>query len=202
MIAYLKGELVVVSEDNIIIEVNGIGYNVKISGGVISYLPPIGKELKLYTYTYVREDTFSLYGFLTQDDLNMFKLLITVNGIGPKAGLAILSCMSADELRLAVIAQDAKAISKAPGVGAKTASRLILDLRDKISIEDTLLEKESEAYLEVVSGNTKQISKEATEALVALGYSATEALRAVQKVKITETMNVEEVLKLSLKKLF
>ena len=138
MYAYLKGTLEEVTEDNIVVEVNGIGYNVKVSTNTADLLPGIGNEIKIYTYTLVREDTFSLYGFLTRDDLEIFKKLITVNGIGPKGGLAILSVMNADALRFAIMAGDAKSIAKAPGVGAKTAERVILDLRDKISLEDTL----------------------------------------------------------------
>ena len=138
MYAYLKGTLEEVTEDNIVVEVNGIGYNVKVSGTTVEMLPGMGNEVKIYTYTLVREDALLLYGFLTRDDLEIFKKLITVNGIGPKGGLAILSVMSADALRFAIMAGDAKAIAKAPGVGNKTAERVILDLRDKISLEDTL----------------------------------------------------------------
>ncbi len=203
MIAYLKGELISVSEDTVVIEVNNIGYNVKVPAGILSHLPRTGNEVKIFTYTYVREDAFSLYGFLSQDDLNMFKLLITVNGIGPKGALAILSCMTTDELRLSIIAQDAKAIAKAPGVGAKTASRLILDLKDKISIEDTLLSGEIQEYAASFQNNyAQEISKEASEALIALGYSATDALKAINKVTISEETSVEELLKQALKNMF
>ncbi len=138
MYAYIKGILEEITEDAVVVEAGGIGYNIKVSASTADLLPGIGSEVKVYTYTLVREDAFSLYGFLTRDDLDIFKKLITVSGIGPKGGLAILSVMSADALRFAVMAGDAKAIAKAPGVGAKTAERVILDLRDKISMEDTL----------------------------------------------------------------
>ena len=143
MYAYLKGTIEEITEDNLVLEVNQIGYNIKISSRTANLLEGIGSFAKIYTYTLVREDTFQLYGFLTRDDLDIFKQLITVNGIGPKGGLAILSIMSADELRFAILSGDAKAIAKAPGVGAKTAERVILDLKDKVSLEDALAPKET-----------------------------------------------------------
>ena len=148
----------------------------------------------------MREDAISLFGFLTKDDLMMYKLLITVNGVGPKAGLAILSVMDADSIRLAVLSQDAKAISKAPGIGAKTAQRIILDLKDKVSMEDTLITQQSKAA-QAVSAGGSQIRTEAVEALTALGYAPSDALRAVKAVE-AEDMNVEELLKAALKHLF
>ena len=130
MFAYLVGKIADISEDNLVLEVNHIGFNIKIPSSLHSSLPGIGEEIKIHTYTCVREDSFQLYGFLTRDDLDMFRLLITVNGIGPKGGLAVLSVLSADDIRMAVLSQDAKTIAKAPGIGAKTAQRVILDLKD------------------------------------------------------------------------
>lgn len=210
MYAYLKGTLEEVTEDTIVVEVNGIGYNVKVSTTTADLLPGLGNEVKIYTYTLVREDTFSLYGFLTRDDLEIFKKLITVNGIGPKGGLAILSVMSADALRFAIMAGDAKSIAKAPGVGAKTAERVILDLRDKISLEDTLrglgddTDSRSLTGSNAVNGASldNAMKKEAIEALVALGYSASDATAAVKKVEIDEDTTVESILKRALKYMF
>lgn len=200
MIAYLKGIIADITEDNLILEVNQVGYNVKISSGTANLLPGMGEELKIYTYTCVREDAFQLFGFLTKDDLDIFKKIITVNGIGPKGALGILSVMSADELRIAIITGDGKAISKAPGIGAKTAERLILDLKDKVSLEDTLISKESAAYH--VSGMGDSIpQKEAVEALAALGYTASEALKVMKKIEITEEMSTDEILRLALKQI-
>ena len=108
MIAFVRGEIENISEDHAVIDVGGIGYNVRISSGTAGRLPGIGREVKLYTYTCVREDAFWLYGFLSRDELELFKLLITVNGIGPKGGLAILSVLSADDLRFAIISGDAR----------------------------------------------------------------------------------------------
>lgn len=176
MIAYLNGILAEIEEENIVIEVNGIGYNVRIPAGMAGRLPQIGEVVKLYTYTSVREDAIGLYGFLSRDDLNMYRQLITVSGIGPKGGLSVLSAMSADELRMAVISQDAKAIAKAPGVGTKTAQRIILELKDKISLEDTAMMREVNQVPQgsMLTGKS-QAQTEAVEALTALGYSPSEA---------------------------
>lgn len=197
MYAYLKGELAEVNTDHIVVECNGIGYLVYISGQTFSYLPEVGNSVKIYTYLNVREDAMILYGFLTKDDLETFKLLISVNGVGPKGALGILSALSADDLRFAVLSQDAKAISKAPGIGAKTAQRVILELKDKMSLEDAF-EKKSE-HVQMTTNATTGIKNDAVMALTALGYSNTESLKAVSMVEITANMQVEEVLKLALK---
>lgn len=202
MIAFIKGELISKAEDHLVLENNGIGYNIRISTETANLLPNLGAEVKIHTYTYVREDAFLLYGFLTLDDLEIFKKLITVNGIGPKGGLAILSVMSAQDLRFAIYTGDAKAISKAPGVGAKTAERVILDLRDKISIEETLYSDSSAAFAVPVGAEDNTARNEAVEALVALGYGASEAMKAVKQVEIQPDTDVQDVLKLALKKLF
>lgn len=200
MIAYLKGTMEDIGQENVILEVNNIGYNVKIAGRTGALLPAIGEEVKLYTYTYVREDAFLLYGFLTRDDLEIFKLLITVSGIGPKGALAILSVMDADGVRVAIISGDAKAISKAPGVGSKTAERVIIDLKDKVSLEDTFVSRQAASYQGDTAG-AGSVLKEAAEALVALGYASSDALKAVKQVEGAEQMDVEEVLKQALKKM-
>lgn len=205
MYAYIKGTLEEISENSVVVEAGGIGYNVNISTTTAELLPRPGSEVKIYTYTLVREDAFLLYGFLTRDDLEIFKKLITVSGIGPKGGLAILSVMSADTLRFAVMSGDAKAIAKAPGIGAKTAERVILDLRDKISIEDTLrgFGGSGSADVSGAAGEAdSRIKREAVEALVALGYSASDAAAAVRKVEADEDAAVETVLKLALKNMF
>lgn len=206
MYAYIKGTLEEIMEDCVVVETGGIGYNVKVSTTTADLLPGIGSEVKIYTYTLVREDAFSLYGFLTRDDLEIFKKLITVSGIGPKGGLAILSVMSADALRFAVMAGDAKAIAKAPGIGAKTAERVILDLRDKISLEDTLRGIGTPTGKAGTSADAQTadnvMKREAIEALVALGYSASDATAAVKKVELHEDITVEDILKQALKYMF
>ncbi|MBD5463947.1 MAG: Holliday junction branch migration protein RuvA [Lachnospiraceae bacterium] len=202
MIAFVKGRIEDITEENVVVDTGSIGYNIKISTGTASHLPGVDEEVKLYTYTCVREDMFSLYGFLTRDDLEVFKKLITVNGIGPKGGLAILSVMSADDLRFAIISGDAAAISKAPGIGKKTAERVILDLKDKISLEDTLIHKEMNQPGAGLSGIENHARNEAVEALTALGYSASDALHAVKGVQLTDDMDAETILKLALKNMF
>ncbi len=206
MYAYIKGTLEETTEDSVVVEAGGIGYNIKVSTATAELLPGVGNEVKMYTYTLVREDAFALFGFLTRDDLEIFKKLIAVNGIGPKGGLAILSVMSADALRFAVMAGDAKAIAKAPGIGAKTAERVILELRDKISLEDTLkgLGEPAGASGNAAGaqGGDNLMKREAIEALVALGYAASDATAAVKKVEVTEDTTSETILKLALKHMF
>lgn len=206
MYAYIKGTLEETTEDSVVVEAGGIGYNIKVSTATAELLPGVGNEVKIYTYTLVREDAFALFGFLTRDDLEIFKKLIAVNGIGPKGGLAILSVMSADALRFAVMAGDAKAIAKAPGIGAKTAERVILELRDKISLEDTLkgLGEPAGASGNAAGaqGGDNLMKREAIEALVALGYAASDATAAVKKVEVTEDTTSETILKLALKHMF
>ncbi len=200
MIGFVKGRIDEISEENVVVDIGGIGCNVKISSETAAQLSGVNEEVKLYTYTCVREDLFQLYGFLTRGELEIFKKLITVNGIGPKGGLAILSVMSVDNLRFAIIAGDAAAIAKAPGIGKKTAERVILDLKDKVSIEDTFVSKEMMQLTEKTVD--KQAKNEAVEALTALGYSASDALRAVNMVSFEEDMSVETILKLALKNMF
>ena len=198
MYSYIRGELAEINSDHIVLDVNGIGYQIYIPTNTLNYLPSIGEMVKIHTYLYIREDAMMLYGFLTRDDLDMFKMLITVSGIGPKGGLGILSTLSTDDLRFAVLSDDAKAIAKAPGIGAKTAQRVIIDLKDKMSLEEAF-EKKLEHTTHKVLPENNSIKNDAVLALNALGYSSTESLKAVSKVEITEDMDVEDVLKAALK---
>ena len=190
MYGYFKGIVAEKGLDYCVLDVHDIGYVIKLSPQTISLLPSIGEEIKLYTYTVVRED-----------DLSMFELLISVNGIGPKGGQAILSVMSADEVRFAILAGDYKQIAKAPGIGGKTAQKVILELKDKISVKDALGVVSKEIAATPAMEQALQV-KEATEALVALGYGATEAAGAVSKVPDKETLTTEQILKNALKYLF
>ena len=202
MISYIRGTLAEKNEDSAVVEAHGVGYQTSVPVPEHSELPPLGESVKIYTYFSVREDGMSLFGFLSRQDLAMFKQLIGINGIGPKSALGILSALRPDVLRMAVASGDAKTISRAPGVGPKTAQRIILDLKDKIRPEDVLAGglEESLAVPEEISG-VGQAGKEAVEALTALGYSAAEAAGAVKKVKITEEMTAEDVLKGALRHL-
>ncbi len=199
MISYLRGTLAAFEEDKVVIDVGGVGYGVYMSGQAMSRLPGVGNEVKIHTYLNVKEDAMQLYGFLSRDDLTVFKLLIGVNGIGPKGGLGILSALSPDDLRFAVLANDVKAICAAPGIGKKTAEKLILELRDKMKLEDALDHIASDTEALAGTESHGQIQSEAVQALVALGYGSTEALRAVKKVEVEESTEVEDVLKQALK---
>lgn len=199
MISYVKGALADKSGDRIVVEAGPVGLGIYVPLSVLEVLPPLGEEVKIYTYLQVREDDLSLYGFLNRQDLEMFKQLIGVNGIGPKGALGILSALRPDELRLAILTGDAKAISKAPGVGTKTAQRIILDLKDKVSAEEMLAGIAGMEEERTAEPLTKEAGREAVEALVALGYSNLEASKAVKSVQITDDMDAEAVLKASLK---
>lgn len=201
MIAFLKGEVEHIAGDYVVLAVGGIGYNVFISGKTLENISGTGTEIKLHTYLNVREDAMQLFGFMTRDELDVFKLLITVNGIGPKGALSVLSVMTANELRFAVASEDAKAIAKSPGIGAKTASKLILELKDKLKLEDAI-ENSFNANAEIKPQARMTDSKnEAVMALTALGYSQTEALRAVKSVEVTEAMTSEDIIKKALRML-
>lgn len=204
MIAYVNGILDYIGEDAVIIDIGGLGYQVKISSDTILRLPSIGEKIKLYTYTCVREDAFLLYGFLSRNELEVFKQCITVNGIGPKGALAILSVMDANSLRCAILSGDVKAITKAPGIGTKTAERLILDLKDKVKMDDSVIQHEIQQYY--IPGNGKNEEnvqiQEAVEALVALGYGQTESLNAIRKIENHDTMNSSMLLKNALKNMY
>lgn len=198
MIAYVKGVLAVVGQDSIIIDKGGIGININVPVSIISTLPSIGSEVKVFTYTYVREDAIALYGFMTMDDLDVFKLLINVNGVGTKTALGILSAITPNELRLAVISADYKTITKAPGIGKKSAERIVLELRDKVKmvIED-------DSYIAVDIGDVAKSDSVniALEALVSLGFSYGEAAKAVKQVDNYEEMDDESLIKAALKHL-
>lgn len=203
MIGYLNGELAEINDNYVVLEVGNIGYEVYLPSSSIMELPSKGSTVKLFTYMHVREDAIGLFGFITRDDLDMFKLLITVNGIGPKGALGILSAISADEIRFAVLAEDAKAISKAPGIGIKTAGKLILELKDKFKL-DTAFEQKLHNQADRNNSSYSGVfakKDEAVQALTALGYSGTEALRIVNQLDITDAMSTEDILKLCLKKM-
>ncbi len=202
MIAYVNGMIENISEGNVVIDVGGIGYNIRISPDTATRLPGIGESIRLYTYTYVKEDAFLLYGFLTHSELAMFKQCITVSGIGPKGGLALLSVMDVDSLKFAIMSGDIKAISKAPGIGTRTAQRLILELKDKITIDDALINKEIAATAANHMNADSAQKQEALEALVSLGYGQAESLKAINAIENIENLNAGEVLKAALKKMF
>lgn len=201
MYAYIKGILAEITEDAIIVENQGIGYEIAVPGQVFDYLPSVGEEVKIYTYHYVREDAILLYGFLTKEDMRIFKMLIGVSGIGPKGALSILSVLSTDDLRFAILGDDAKAIAKAPGVGAKTAQRVIIELKDKLSLEDAFEQKLANQAQKAELNPAVGVKNEAILALTSLGYSQSEALKVLQGIEISPDDQVEDVLKMALKQM-
>lgn len=197
MIAYLKGEVADLTSDYVVIDVNGVGYLVFVSARDVQAMPGIGSCVTLYTFLNVYQDGMALYGFLSRDDLDVFKLLITVSGVGPKAGLSVLSALSANDLRFAVFSDDSKTISKAPGIGPKTAKKIILDLKDKLKLEDILEENSIEAESSASPAATAAQS-DAVAALTALGYAASDSLKAV-RAAAKEDMDTEQILKAALR---
>lgn len=204
MFAYVRGTVADITQDCCVIDVHDVGINIHISAQTAARMPGVGQEAKLYTYTSVREDAFWLYGFLSKGDLEMFKRCITVSGIGPKGALGLLSVMDGDQLRFAILAQDIKAISQAPGIGKRTAERLVLELKDKLDYDTADIAREISGGSVSDAGAVMDHpgKREAVEALVALGYGQTEAMKAVNQVEGADTMDSSAILKQALKKMF
>ncbi len=206
VIAYIKGVFAEADGNAVMIETaGGIAYEVAVMSADLERLPVQGEALKLYTYLQVKEDGVALYGFLSKADLTIFKLLITVSGIGPKLGLGILSSIGAEELKMAVLSEDANRLAAAPGIGKKTAGRLVIELKDKIMAlatsfaeeftENAASAKDSEPEEE------KKLRENALQVLVALGYAEKEAARAVKEVEITDGMTDDDMVRLSLRQM-
>ena len=203
MIYFIQGELTEVNKDYIIIKNNGIGFIVYIPNSVHNNLHLIGEYIFLYTYLHVKENEMSLYGFLKKDELSAFKQLITVNGIGPKGALSILSHMTINDLKLALITNDAESIAKIPGIGFKTAGKLILELKYKFKIEDAIDNDDTDKNTIYESNNKSNstLKEEAIKALMALGFSSSEAIKSVKDIPVTKVTTVQDIIKASLKRL-
>lgn len=205
MIAFLRGTVAALHEESVVLEVSGVGFRVLISTRDAQALGPVGREVKLHTYLSVREDAMQLFGFLSEDDLTVFRQLLGVSGIGPKAALGILSSLTANELRFAVFSDDEKAITRAPGIGSKTAKKLILEMKDRLKLEDALPQAGSTdapvpgAADTAAAAATAEQTGEAVQALMSLGYTNSEALRAVRQVNVTEDMDASQILKMALR---
>ena len=196
MYAYIKGQLVAKKTDRIVIETGGIGYNVFYPVGRISMLPSIGSEVKIYTYTSVREDALQLYGFGSEEELELYKQLLAVSGIGPKVALSLLSTLTPGEIRVAIISGDTKTLCKAPGFGKKNAERLIVDLKSKVSAEDMIgFLPQAEEDIAMEDG----VMTETVQALTALGYPVKDARAAVIKASKEDTADTETMLKVALR---
>ncbi|MBQ4425145.1 MAG: Holliday junction branch migration protein RuvA [Lachnospiraceae bacterium] len=199
MIYYIRGILSEYTEEGIVVEAGGVGYSLIVPTTVLSELPSPGEEVRLYTYFQVAEDMQKLYGFLTREERETFLLLIKVNGIGPKLAVSVLSAISVEELRIAVITGDVKTLSRAPGLGKKTAEKMILELKDKFDaakVVEAVAGKSGDAPVVVTDAFT-----EAVAALQSLGYSSSEALKAVRAVPAEDDWTVDEILQAAFQKL-
>ncbi len=194
MIASLRGQLIYLEPTFCIVECSGVGMRCFITSRTLGMMPPIGKEVKLYTYMSVKEDAIDLYGFSDMDELNCFKMITSVSGVGPKIGIALLSTFNAEQISLFIAGNDPKSLTAASGVGLKLAQRIILELKDKVSI---LPGGNSEEIVSVGNAVSNTNSKEAISALVTLGYSQSEASLAVGK--FSPDMPVEALIKEALK---
>ena len=199
VISYIKGMLTEKEEDRVTVEAGQVGFMIQVPLSVLEKLPPLGSEVRIYTYMQVREDDISLFGFLDRSDLRMFRDLLGVSGVGPKGALAILGALDPGALRSAIFLADDKAIARAPGIGIKTAKRIVLELKDKVKQEDILDIPAQDTAGEAADPEAPSAAREAIQALVALGYSTAEASRAVGRVEVAPDMDSEAVLKASLR---
>jgi len=199
MIAYIKGPIAYIQDNSVVVDANGIGYLINISTSTLSRLPPRGAEVQLFTYLQTSESGQSLHGFLTQEEVRLFMLLISVSGIGPRAASGILSTLSPSQVIIAIVADDAAALSKAPGVGKKTAQRVLLELRDKIKTAESWDDNQDTQTFTGL-GATRSEKQDAMDALLALGYGRAEAMQAVLEVA-EDGMTADQIIRLSLKKL-
>lgn len=196
MIAYIKGILEVKANNYVVIDVGGIGYKAFMSSSAIEKIGEIGKEVKVHTHYYVREDNISLYGFNTLEELKMFELLLSVSGIGAKSAITMLSEISPSNFALAVISNDVKALTRISGVGPKSAQRIILELKDKLKTEQAIASEETPEIKVVIENNSKV--EEAISALQVLGYNKREIEKAFMQIKC-DNLSVEELIKQGLK---
>lgn len=197
MYAYLEGQIDYYTDNILVLDVGGVGYEINMPTPAISTIAKRGEVVRVYTYFHVSENGIGLYGFLNREDKELFLMLISVNGVGPKAAMAILGSLSSDDLRFAILAEDEKAISKAPGIGPKSARRIILDLKDKIDVVSAVESRLSGGDIPTESSERN----DAVMALVALGYSSSEALKALSGIDEKESMTSEDMIREALKRL-
>ena len=204
MFAFVEGVLDLLDTDTCVVDIGGLGINVNITTRCSAQIGSVGDHVKLYTYTQVAEDTFQLYGFNERDDLDMFRKLVSVSGVGPKSALSLLSVMDADSIRYAVISDDIKALSKAKGISAKTAGKIIIELKGKVDLSDDELAKKFGGNVVSVSPKEKLGSEEsdALAALVSLGYSESESSRAILSVEDHASLDSGTLLSMALKILY
>ena len=197
MYAYISGTLTEINKESVVIDNNGIGYEIFVSGLLISHLPVVGSEIKLYTYLHITENVQTIFGFLSKAEKEMFLMLLSVNSVGPKSALSVLSILEVDDLKFAILSEDKNTIKKANGIGDKAAQRIIIDLKDKISIEDAFEEKISKADNEADSA-ASMAKSDAVMALNALGYSNTDILKAISNIENINEMETQQIIKAAL----
>lgn len=195
MYDYIKGTFAGVSKDYIVIDNNNIGYKIFTSGTTLANMPGMNEKVTLFIQQLVREDFIGLYGFITREELTMFNLLLSINGVGAKASLSLLSISNVNNLKYAILTGDEKSLTRAPGIGKKTAQRIILELKDKLKGDKEIMVSGTDRTSEEIIGNVN----EALEALISLGYSEKEASAALKNVSQDEPLEV--IIKNSLKKL-
>ncbi len=198
MYAYIKGSLEEKLKDSIVVETGGIGYKIYVSEQTMDKLGELGEKVKIYTHYHVREDNISLYGFLSNEELKMFELLIQVSGIGAKTAIVMLSNISPSEFAIAVISNDIKTLTKIPGVGSKSAQRIVLELKDKLKTEDAISKNTEDLPTDNTVDNEKV--EEATQALQILGYNKGEVKKVIEKLKVKD-LSIEDIIKQALKQL-
>ena len=193
MIAYIRGIVTEKNVNTVTVECSGIGYEIFATGRDVDKLSK-GSEVLIHTYLKISEDAHTLYGFLNKDDMVMFKKLIIVNGVGPKAALSIMNTLNSFDLKIAIVTEDYKAICAAVGVGSKIAKKIILELKETVKPDDI-------GTLEAANTSGNSVVSEALEALVSLGYSNGEAYKAIKEIEVKNTDTTEDILKLALKKM-
>ena len=199
MISYIKGIVTYKGKDSVIVENQGIGYQIKVPSRVLDELNS-GEDVMLHTYLYVREDMLALFGFSCVQELETFQILLGISGIGPKAAVSVLSTMTVEDLYYAVFSEDAKSIARTPGIGPKGAKRMIIELKDKLDLEDLNLASAQAKAMPQQQKSSENSIEDTIQALVALGYSNGEAYRAVHSVSDVDTLDAEQLLKEALKK--
>lgn len=195
MLAFIEGRVVKIKEDSIVLDHNGLGFNLFVSRRDLSKIRP-DEDIIIYTYMQVKEDGISLFGFLNEEDLSIFRLLIGVSGVGPKTALSCLGLYDVNELRYAIIADDSKTLGKVPGLGLKTAKKIILELKDKVGLPADMESGEEDS--KAVSNQSRN---DALLALNALGYSTSEGLRIISQIKNADELSTEDLIEKALKSL-
>lgn len=195
MLAFIEGRVVKINADSIVLDHNGLGFNLFVSKRDLSEISP-DEELLVYTYMQVKEDGISLFGFLSEEDLSIFKLLIGVSGVGPKTALSCLGLYNVNEIRYAIISDDSKTLGKVPGLGLKTAKKIILELKDKVGLPDDIETIDDDSN--VISNQSRS---DAILALNALGYSTSEGMRIISQIKNANELSTEDLIQIALKNL-